>query len=187
MAAGAAGTGKGFINKYSDIVLAVVVMAIIGMLIVPLPTFLLDILLTVNISLSVIILLMSLYIPGALQFSVFPTLLLITTMYRLALTVSTTRLILSVGDAGEVVYAFGNFVARGNFVKSVVAPADASVSFTPGRYGRGAPGAGSSCDNRFVWDGTGADGRVVAPGVYLVRFRVGNEPPIFRKALFRPR
>ena len=77
--------------------------------------------------------------------------------------------------------------ARGNFVKGVVGPADASVSFTPGRYGRGAPGAGSSCDNRFVWDGTGADGRVVAPGVYLVRFRVGNEPPIFRKALFRPR
>jgi type III secretion protein V len=112
----AAGVGKGFINKYSDIVLALVVMAIIGMLIVPLPTFLLDILLTLNISLSVIILLISLYIPGALQISVFPTLLLITTMYRLALTVSTTRLILSVGDAGEVVYAFGNFVARGNFV-----------------------------------------------------------------------
>jgi type III secretion protein V len=112
----AAGVGKGFINKYSDIVLALVVMAIIGMLIVPLPTFLLDILLTINISLSVIILLISLYIPGALQISVFPTLLLITTMYRLALTVSTTRLILSVGDAGEVVYAFGNFVARGNFV-----------------------------------------------------------------------
>ncbi|MFZ5441646.1 MAG: type III secretion system export apparatus subunit SctV [Myxococcota bacterium] len=112
----ASSVGKNFINKYSDIVLAVVVMAIIGMLIVPLPTFLLDILLTINISLSVIILLISLYIPGALQISIFPTLLLITTMYRLALTVSTTRLILSVGDAGEVVYAFGNFVARGNFV-----------------------------------------------------------------------
>jgi type III secretion protein V len=111
-----AAVGKGFINKYSDIVLAFVVMAIIGMLIVPLPPLLLDVLLTVNISISVVILLMSLYIPGALQFSVFPTLLLITTMYRLALTVSTTRLILSVGDAGEVVYAFGNFVARGNFV-----------------------------------------------------------------------
>ncbi len=109
-------SGNSFINKYSDIVLAVVVICIIGMLIVPLPTFLLDILLTVNISLSVIILLISLYIPGALQISVFPTLLLITTMYRLALTVSTTRLILSAGDAGEVVYAFGNFVARGNFV-----------------------------------------------------------------------
>jgi type III secretion protein V len=105
-----------FINKYSDIVLAIVVIAIIGMMIVPLPTFLLDILLTINISLSVIILLISLYIPGALRISVFPTLLLITTMYRLALTVSTTRLILSNGDAGEVVYAFGNFVARGNFV-----------------------------------------------------------------------
>ncbi len=111
-----AAVGKTFINKYSDIVLAVVVMAIIGMLIVPLPTLLLDILLTINISLSVIILLISLYIPSALQISIFPTLLLITTMYRLALTVSTTRLILSVGDAGEVVYAFGNFVARGNFV-----------------------------------------------------------------------
>ncbi len=105
-----------FIKQYSDLLLAFVVIAIVGMLIVPLPTLLLDILLTVNISLSVIILLISLYIPGALQISVFPTLLLITTMYRLALTVSTTRLILSTGDAGEVVYAFGNFVARGNFV-----------------------------------------------------------------------
>jgi type III secretion protein V len=105
-----------FLNKYSDIVLAFIVIAIIGMLIVPLPTVLLDVLLTVNISLSVIILLMTIYIPGALQFSVFPTLLLLTTMYRLSLTVSTTRLILSTGDAGEVVYAFGNFVARGNFV-----------------------------------------------------------------------
>jgi len=111
-----AAAGKGFINKYSDIVLACVVMAIIGMLIVPLPTLLLDVLLTINISLSVIILLTSLYIPSALKISIFPTLLLITTMYRLALTVSTTRLILSTGDAGEVVYAFGNFVARGNFV-----------------------------------------------------------------------
>jgi type III secretion protein V len=116
MAAGAAGTGKGFLNKYSDIVLALVVIAIVGMMIVPLPTLLLDVLLTVNISISVMILLISLYLPRALQLSSFPTLLLITTMYRLALTVSTTRLILSTGDAGEVVYAFGNFVARGNFV-----------------------------------------------------------------------
>ncbi len=106
----------GFLNKYSDIALAIIVIAIIGMMIVPLPTIVLDVLLTINISLSVIILLMTIYIPGALHFSVFPTLLLITTMYRLALTVSTTRLILSTGDAGEVVYSFGNFVARGNFV-----------------------------------------------------------------------
>jgi type III secretion protein V len=105
-----------FLSKYSDIVLAFVVIAIVGMMIVPLPTFLLDVLLTINISLSVMILLISLYLPRALQLSSFPTLLLITTMYRLALTVSTTRLILSTGDAGEVVMAFGNFVARGNFV-----------------------------------------------------------------------
>jgi type III secretion protein V len=105
-----------FLSKYSDVLLAVVVIAIVGMMIVPLPTLLLDILLTINISLSVTILLIALYIPRALQISVFPTLLLITTMYRLALTVSTTRLILADGDAGEVVYAFGNFVARGNFV-----------------------------------------------------------------------
>jgi len=107
---------KELLNKYSDILLAVIVIAIVSMMIVPLPTFVLDILLTINISLSVIILLISLYIPKALNITVFPTLLLITTMYRLALTVSTTRLILSQGDAGEVVYAFGNFVARGNFV-----------------------------------------------------------------------
>ncbi len=110
------GNKNSFINKYSDIVLAIVVVAIIGMMIVPLPTFLLDILLTINISLSVIIVLIALYIPSALQITVFPTLLLITTMYRLALTVSTTRLILSTGDAGEVVLAFGQFVARGNMV-----------------------------------------------------------------------
>jgi type III secretion protein V len=109
-----------FINKYSDIVLAIVVVAIVGMMIVPLPTFLLDILLTFNISISVIILLISLYVPSALKLSVFPTLLLITTMYRLALTISTTRLILLTGDPGEVVVAFGNFVVQGNFVVGAV-------------------------------------------------------------------
>src|SRR5438067_13636923 len=111
-----AGNANSFLNKYSDILLAVVVIAIVGMMIVPLPTHLLDILLTFNISLSVVVLLITLYVPSALMLSVFPTLLLITTMYRLALTVSTTRLILSTGDAGEVVLAFGQFVARGNMV-----------------------------------------------------------------------
>src|SRR5689334_6849240 len=105
-----------FINKYSDIVLAFVVVAIVGMMIVPLPTPLLDVLLTFNISIAVMVLLISLYVPHALQLSVFPTLLLVTTMYRLSLTISTTRLILLTGDPGEVVVAFGNFVVRGNFV-----------------------------------------------------------------------
>ncbi|MBI3186066.1 MAG: type III secretion system export apparatus subunit SctV [Myxococcales bacterium] len=109
-----------FINKYSDIVLAVLVVSIVGMMIVPLPTFLLDILLTFNISLSVMIVLISLYVPEALRLSVFPTLLLITTMYRLSLTISTTRLILLTGDPGEVVQAFGQFVVQGNFVVGAV-------------------------------------------------------------------
>src|SRR3954471_15729786 len=111
---------NGFIAKYSDIVLAVIVVAIVGMMIVPLPTPLLDVLLTFNISLAVMVLLISLYVPHALQLSVFPTLLLITTMYRLSLTISTTRLILLTGDPGEVVVAFGNFVVRGNFVVGAV-------------------------------------------------------------------
>jgi type III secretion protein V len=109
-----------FLNKYSDIVLAVVVVAIIGMMIIPLPTLLLDVLLTLNISISVVLLLISLYVPAALHLSVFPTLLLITTMYRLALAISTTRLILLTGDPGEVVEAFGHFVVQGNFVVGAI-------------------------------------------------------------------
>src|SRR5918997_523665 len=109
-----------FINRYSDIVLAILVISIVGMMIVPLPTGLLDVLLTANISLSVILLLISLYVPHALRLSVFPTLLLITTIFRLALTISTTRLILLTGDPGEVVVAFGNFVVQGNFVVGLV-------------------------------------------------------------------
>ncbi len=109
-----------FLTKYSDIVLAFIVVGIVGMMIVPLPTVLLDVLLTTNISLSVIILLTSLYVPHALRLSVFPTLLLITTMFRLSLTISTTRLILLTGDPGDVVTAFGNFVVQGNFVVGAV-------------------------------------------------------------------
>ncbi|MDY7225512.1 type III secretion system export apparatus subunit SctV [Hyalangium rubrum] len=109
-----------FLSKYSDIVLACVVVAIVGMMIVPLPTLLLDVLLTFNISISVVLLLISLYVPTALRLSVFPTLLLITTMYRLALTISTTRLILLTGDPGEVVVAFGKFVVQGNFVVGAI-------------------------------------------------------------------
>ncbi|AGC44165.1 type III secretion protein LcrD/AscV [Myxococcus stipitatus DSM 14675] len=109
-----------FLSKYSDIVLAIVVVAIVGMMIVPLPTLLLDVLLTLNISISVVLLLVSLYVPAALHLSTFPTVLLITTMFRLSLTISTTRLILLTGDPGEVVIAFGNFVVQGNFVVGAI-------------------------------------------------------------------
>jgi type III secretion protein V len=106
----------GRISKYSDIILAAAVVGIVGMLIVPLPTQLLDVLLTANVSISVVLLLVAIYTSSALKISVFPTLLLLTTLFRLALNVSSTRLILLQADAGEVIRAFGNFVVRGNYV-----------------------------------------------------------------------
>ncbi|MBX3231669.1 MAG: FHIPEP family type III secretion protein [Labilithrix sp.] len=86
------------------------------MMIVPLPTWLLDILLATNLSLAVAILLVVLYVPDALAIATFPTILLLTTLFRLALNVSSVRLILLQANAGEVIRAFGNFVVRGNYV-----------------------------------------------------------------------
>ena len=104
----------------SDILLAVGVITIVGMLIVPLPSALLDLLLTVNIATGVMVLLVSIYTDDPMKFSVFPSLLLITTLYRLALNVSTSRLILLHGDAGSVVHSFGSFVVGGNLVVGLV-------------------------------------------------------------------
>jgi type III secretion protein V len=106
--------------RYSDIALAAVVIGMVGMMIVPLPTFLLDLLLTLNISAAVVLLLVSLYVPTAVRISAFPSLLLITTLFRLALNVSSTRLILLQADAGEVIDAFGDFVVQGNYVVGAV-------------------------------------------------------------------
>lgn len=108
------------INKYSDLVLAALVVAVLGMIIIPLPTWLLDILLTINITLGVLILLVALYISDALKIASFPTILLITTLFRLSLNISSTRLILSQGSAGEVIAAFGNFVVGGNYVVGAI-------------------------------------------------------------------
>ncbi|MDR3563787.1 MAG: flagellar biosynthesis protein FlhA [Negativicutes bacterium] len=102
------------ILKYSDILIAVVVITIVVMMIIPLPTFLLDLFLTFNITIALIIVMVAIYNVEPLQFSVFPSLLLITTLFRLALNVSSTRLILLDGYAGEVITAFGNFVVGGN-------------------------------------------------------------------------
>jgi hypothetical protein len=76
---------------------------------------------------------------------------------------------------------------RGNLVRNLIPGADGQREFLPGKYGRGAPGAGLNCDGRFIWDATGNDGRTVAPGVYIARFRLGNGAPIFRRMLFRGR
>jgi len=104
------------IARYSDLILAALVVSVLGMIIVPLPKFLLDILLTIDLAAAIIILLVALYISEALKIASFPTILLITTLYRLALNIASTRLILSTGDAGEVIDAFGRFVIGGNYV-----------------------------------------------------------------------
>lgn len=73
---------------------------------------------------------------------------------------------------------------RGNLVRTLIPGVDGQRDFAAGQYGRGAPGAGNNCDNRFVWDGTGDDRRTVAPGVYLLRFQAGRGTPTFRRMLF---
>ena len=104
------------LTKYSDIVVALGIITIIIMMIIPLPSFLLDLLLSLNITFALIIVMVAVYNIEPLDISVFPSLLLITTLFRLALNVSSTRLILLDGYAGEVIMAFGNFVVGGNAV-----------------------------------------------------------------------
>lgn len=104
-----------------NLVMAVGVVAILLVMIVPLPPFILDILLTFSLTFGLVILLMSMYSASPLDFSVFPSLLLITTLFRLSLNVASTRLILSYGNegaeaAGRVIKAFGTFVIGGNYV-----------------------------------------------------------------------
>jgi type III secretion protein V len=99
-----------------DAALAGVVVAVVALMIVPLPTPLLDVLLSANLALSVSILLVTLYVPDALHIASFPTLLLITTLLRLGLNVAATRLILLQADAGQVIRSFGQFVVGSNYV-----------------------------------------------------------------------
>lgn len=103
-----------------DVLAAVGVLGIIAMIILPISTGLLDILLTFNITFSIIIILLTLFTTEILQFSIFPTLLLVTTLFRLGLNVSSTRLILSQGNAGEVIAAFGNFVTGNNYIVGAI-------------------------------------------------------------------
>ncbi len=102
--------------KYADVGMALLLALIVGMMIIPLPTVLLDLLLAMNITIGVVVLLATFYVRKALEIAAFPTILLMATLFRLALNVSTTRLILLHGYAGEVIGAFGNFVVGGNYV-----------------------------------------------------------------------
>jgi len=106
--------------KARDLVVLISVIMIVVMLIIPLPTWLLSILLLINISLALSVLLITMNIKEPLEFSVFPTLLLLLTLFRLGLNVSTTRAILTHGDAGGVVETFGSFVVGGNVLVGLV-------------------------------------------------------------------
>ena len=108
------------VQSYSDIGVALLMVLIIVMMVVPLPTWLIDLLLAMNITLGVVTLLVTFYVKRALDLAIFPTLLLISTLFRLSLNVSTTRLILLYGNAGELISAFGNFVVGGNYVVGVI-------------------------------------------------------------------
>lgn len=104
----------------SEVVGATVVMSIVFMMIVPLPTSLIDVLIALNICISSLLIVLAMYLPKPLAFSTFPSVLLLTTMFRLALSVSTTRQILLQQDAGHIVEAFGNFVVGGNLAVGLV-------------------------------------------------------------------
>lgn len=110
----------GSLSKYNDVIIAFFIVAIIGVIIVPIPSGILDLLLVLNMALGVTILLLTLFTHSVLEFSTFPTLLLVTTMFRLALNISSTRLILSDGDAGRVISAFGDFVAGNNYIVGAI-------------------------------------------------------------------
>lgn len=107
-------------GRNSDLLVVGGVVWIVVMMILPMPPLLLDLLLACNISLSLLILMLTMNVNEALQFSVFPSLLLVTTLFRLALNISSTRLVLLEGQAGQIIQAFGNFVVGGNMVVGLV-------------------------------------------------------------------
>ena len=106
--------------KHTDLVAAVSVVVVVTMLIVPLPSMLLDLFITINISAALAVVVATMYLNKPLEFAAFPSLLLLTTMFRLAINVSVTRLILTKGDAGSVVRDFGQFVVGGDVVIGLV-------------------------------------------------------------------
>ncbi|MDR0331478.1 MAG: flagellar biosynthesis protein FlhA [Chitinispirillales bacterium] len=108
------------LGKQSSLFVIIGVVCVVVVLVVPLPTFLMDVLLALNLCIALVILLVSMYNKEALDFSVFPSLLLTVTLFRISLSVASTRLILSQADAGRVIEVFGSFVTSGNLVVGVI-------------------------------------------------------------------
>ncbi|MBR5998187.1 MAG: FHIPEP family type III secretion protein, partial [Deltaproteobacteria bacterium] len=106
--------------RHNDVTMVFLVVVVIALMIMPLPTPLVDTLIGVNMTLSFLMLMMSMYVKTALDFSVFPTMLLFTTLFRVGLNITTTRLILLQADAGEIIFTFGEFALGGNFVVGAV-------------------------------------------------------------------
>jgi type III secretion protein V len=107
-------------SSRNDIVLAVLLVAIVFMMILPLPTWLVDVLIGVNMTVSAMLLMVAMYLPSPLAFSSFPSVLLVSTLLRLGISIATTRLILLQGDAGHIIETFGNFVVGGNLIVGLV-------------------------------------------------------------------
>lgn len=113
-------TGWRQLLRYNDVLLAVGIVLIVAMMLIPLPAAVLDILITFNMALAITVLLVTIYTQEPLEYSTFPTILLVSTLFRLGLNVSSTRLILLYADAGEVIHAFGSFVIGGNYVVGIL-------------------------------------------------------------------
>jgi type III secretion protein V len=116
----AAATREGVFTRYSDLILVVGVVAIVAMMILPIPPWLIDVLVAANIASGLVLLLLGIYIASPLEFSVFPSVLLLTTLFRLSLSIATTRMILLHGHAGDIIDTFGKVVAGGNLVVGLV-------------------------------------------------------------------
>lgn len=108
------------ISHRGDLVIAIMMLVAVVMMLIPLPTFLVDILITANIAISVLILLVTFYVTTPLEFSSMPSAILIATLFRLAISITTTRLILLQADAGEVISAFGSFVVGGSIAVGLI-------------------------------------------------------------------
>jgi len=108
------------LTSRNDLALAFLLVAVIFMIVLPMPTILVDAFIAINISAAVVLLMVAVYLPHPLAFSAFPSVLLLTTLFRLALSITTTRLILLEADAGKIIYAFGDFVIAGNLVVGLV-------------------------------------------------------------------
>src|SRR5438477_1915164 len=114
------GGGLKILLRHNDLLAAVGVVVVVAMMLVPLPSALIDVFITVNISGALMILITTMYVPRALDFAAFPSLLLLMTLFRLGINISVTRLVLLHADAGNVIHAFGSFVVGGNYVVGII-------------------------------------------------------------------